>query len=291
MTSTRGFSLTDLGLLVMAMIWGVNYSVVKYGETLLGPLPYNALRLTIASIALLVIAQAMRLQMPTRRTTVILLALGVIGNGAYQYFFIEGIDRTRAADTALLVSASPALMALLGRALGTEKIPLRGFFGIALSMAGIGLVVYGSRDTGGTSSIGGDLLVLAGSLCWAIYGVLLKPYTHDVGGIQLSALTMVGGTVPLVAVSAPALMHAPWGRVPYAVWLAALYSSLGALVIAYLLWYRGLRILGPTRAGIYGNLQPVIALLVAWAMLSEVPTAWQVGGTACIMSGLVVTRA
>ena len=291
-TPRPGVWLTDLGLLGMATIWGVNYSVVKYGATLLGPLAYNGFRLTIASIALLVVARAMREPMPSRRVALALLGLGVIGNGAYQYFFIEGIARTRAADAALIASASPVMMALIGQARGTEHVPAKRFAGIALSIAGIALVVTGSQhDAAGTSSIAGDLLVLTGSLCWAVYAVLLKPFTHDVSGIRLSALTMVGGTIPLVAVAAPSLIHAPWTSVPATVWFAALYSSLGALVIAYLLWYRGLRVLGPTRAAIYGNLQPVIALLVAWALLSEVPTVWQVGGTACIMSGLLVTRA
>jgi drug/metabolite transporter (DMT)-like permease len=40
----------------------------------------------------------------------------------------------------------------------------------------------------------------------------------------------------------------------------------------------------------YGNLQPVIAMLVAWASLREVPTAWQVLGAVCITSGLILAR-
>ena len=42
--------------------------------------------------------------------------------------------------------------------------------------------------------------------------------------------------------------------------------------IAYLFWYRGLRVLGPTRTAVYGNLQPVIAIIVAWLFLKEAPT-------------------
>ena len=69
-----------------------------------------------------------------------------------------------------------------------------------------------------------------------------------------------------------------------------LYSGLGALVLAYLFWYRGVRQLGPTRTAMYGNLQPVIALGVAWLSLGEVPTIFQAAGAVLILGGLVLTR-
>jgi drug/metabolite transporter (DMT)-like permease len=220
-----------------------------------------------------------------------LLALGVLGNGIYQFFFVEGIARTSASDTALVVAASPAIIALIGRVRGVDRVSARGATGIALSIGGIGLVVLGStRAVSGHSSLLGDLLVLCGSISWSVYTVLLKPYTERVSGVQLSALTMVGGAVPLVIVAWPAIAGAHWPAVPVSGWLAVLYSGVFALVIAYFFWYRGVRVIGPTRTAMYTNLQPVIAVLVAWLMLSEWPTPWQGVGAACIMGGLVLTR-
>ena len=66
---------------------------------------------------------------------------------------------------------------------------------------------------------------------------------------------------------------------------------LGSLVIAYAFWYRGVRIIGPTRTAMYSNLQPLIAVLVAWAMLGEVPTLLQIAGAVSIMGGLLLSRA
>jgi drug/metabolite transporter (DMT)-like permease len=74
-------------------------------------------------------------------------------------------------------------------------------------------------------------------------------------------------------------------------WRAALFfSGLGALVLAYLFWYRGVRVLGPTRTAMYSNLQPVIALLIAWPALSEVPTLIQGAGAVTIIAGVILTR-
>ena len=87
------------------------------------------------------------------------------------------------------------------------------------------------------------------------------------------------------------MTHTDWAHFPTAGWAAITYSALGALVLAYYFWYRGVRILGPTRTSMYSNLQPIVAVLVAWPMLGEQPTRFQGIGAVCIMSGLLLTRA
>lgn len=285
-----GVWLTDALLLSMALIWGLNYAVVKFGVRTFAPLAFNGLRVTLAAVALLLIAVlTVRERWPSRSDVVRLLALGTLGNGVYQIFFIEGVARTRAGTAAIVLAASPAVIALIGRLRGSERTSPRSVAGIALSIGGVALVMATGRSGGGDTVLGG-LLVLAGCLCWATYNVLLEPFTHRVHGVQLSALTMVGGAVPLLLISAPSLASTAWGSASPATWGAVAYSGLAALVVAYLFWYRGVRVLGPTRTAMYGNLQPVIALGFAWLALGEVPTLAQAAGTIAIMSGIVLTR-
>src|SRR5690348_14103488 len=103
MSSPPGVWMTEAGPVAMAPIWGVNYSVVKYGTTLVEPLAYNGVRLAIAAIVLAVTVAFGGKPLPNRRTVVTLLGLGLLGNGIYQWFFIEGISRTRASNAALVV--------------------------------------------------------------------------------------------------------------------------------------------------------------------------------------------
>ncbi|HEY5218437.1 MAG TPA: DMT family transporter [Gemmatimonadaceae bacterium] len=284
--------LTDLSLVLMALIWGVNFSVVKYGTEQLSPLAFNGARVLLAALALSALAFRPGRPRVSRRDALMLLALGVLGNGVYQWLFIEGVALTRAGDAALVVAASPALIAIAGRMLGVERVRTRSVVGIALSIVGIGFVVYsGARVVVKGASAAGDLLVLAGSVSWAVYTVLLTPYTRRVDGITLSAYTMIGGALLLEVLAAPEMARLNWSAVSAGGWAAILYSGLGALVIAYLFWYRGVRVIGPTRSAMYSNLQPLFALAVAWAMLGEIPTVWQGTGAAFIMGGLLLTRA
>jgi drug/metabolite transporter (DMT)-like permease len=293
------FGVTDISLLLMALIWGVNYTSVKYGTGLIAPLAFNGVRVALAAVALVLVAQIgsgvfgiEREGWPSKRDTIALLLLGTLGNGLYQILFVEGIALTRASDAALLISASPAYIAIIGRLRGTERVSSRGVVGIALSILGMALVVVGTTGDGGDhrATLIGDLILLISALCWSVYTVYLQPYTHRIGGIHLSAVTMIGGLVPLLAVAAPAMLATHWNALPWRAWGSITYSGLFALVIAYLFWYHGVRVLGPTRTAMYSNLQPVFAVAVAWLVLGEAITGWQVAGAVSIISGLLLTR-
>ena len=291
--SRSSIVLAEVAVVVMALIWGINYSVIKFGTTAIRPVAFNGVRVALAAVALLVIAALWGGARPSRRNALALLALGALGNGIYQLFFAEGIARTRAGEAALVVGASPALIALLGRITGVERVERRGLIGIALSIFGVGLIVFG-RATGGSAPEGGllfgDLLVLCGSVCWAVYTVLLVPYTRRLSGFWVIALSMTGGSIVLLAVGASAILAIDWTAVRPAAWAAIIYGGLGGLVVAYILWYRGVKVLGPTRTALFSNLQPFIALVVAWITLREVPTAWQSVGAATIVGGVLLTR-
>jgi len=277
----------------MAAIWGVNYSVIKYGVGLMTPVAYNAVRVALAALVLLGIAFVWGGPAPSRRDVLALLALGALGNGVYQIFFAEGLARTRAGEAALVVGASPALIALFGRFMGVERITARGALGIALSIFGVGLVVLGSATGHGAGSGGslfGDFLVICGSICWAIYTILLVPYSQRLSGFWIIAMSLLGGSIVLLTVGARAIVAQDWSAFPVPGWIALVYSGLGGLVIAYLFWYRGVKVLGPTRTALFANLQPFIALLVAWITLHETPTAWQAVGAGTIVGGVLLTR-
>src|SRR3954454_2529640 len=93
-SSTRpGDFVTDSLLVAMAAIWAINYTVAKYGTRTVPPLAYNAVRIVMATIVLLVIGQLRSSERPSRGDIVALLVIGVLGNGLYQFCFIEGLAR------------------------------------------------------------------------------------------------------------------------------------------------------------------------------------------------------
>jgi drug/metabolite transporter (DMT)-like permease len=289
--AVQGFGLTDAGLVLMATIWGVNYSVVKAGLQAMTPLSFTAVRMVAAAIVLVVIARFVRETWPDRHETRRLLLLGLLGNGFYQLLFISGLARTRAGVAALIVAAGPAWIAILSRLLGREHVSRLGWTGIGLQLIGV-LCVVGSTQKfeGGQSGLLGALLIALGSIAWALYSILLQPYTQRSHGLHLSAITLASGAAMMALVGLPDLLRLDWGAVSVTGWLSVAYSALLAMVVGYLLFYRGVRVLGPTKTSMYGNLQPIVALAVAWLLLHETPTSWQLLGAGFIMAGLLVSR-
>ncbi|MDQ4079393.1 MAG: DMT family transporter [Gemmatimonadota bacterium] len=282
---------TDALLVMMAIIWGVNSSVMKAATNVMPPLVFNAARLGLAAIALVALALGVRGSSLTRRDVAALLGLGLIGTGLYQFFMIEGLARTRAGTTALILASGPAFVAVFGRLLGVERITRRAQVGILLSMAGIALVALTlPAELTRRASLLGNLLVLVGCIGWSLFTVLIKSYTNRLDGRLITAITVVGGTIPLSLIAIPEIQDVAWESLSLATWGAIVYAGLASMVIAYLFWNRGVRLLGPTRTSMYGNLQPLFALTAAWLMLGERPIVWQLIGAVGIIGGVILTR-
>lgn len=274
----------------MAVIWGVNFSVVKYGTQVMEPLAYNALRMSLGCAVLLALA-AWR---PGKRASSAdrwrLMLLGVLGHCVYQILFISGIARTRAGTASLMVAVSPAAVALVARLFGHDKLTPRAMIGLALSIVGVFLVLGGTVSTDGSSHLAGDLMILGAVGCWAFYTNWLVSLTQRVDAVQVAAWTLVGGVVPLTLLALPQLGRVEWLAITPLTWASVFYSGILAMVVAYLLWYRGVHRIGPTRTSMFGNLQPIVAILVAWIALGEQPTWYQGAGAATVLGGLYLSR-
>lgn len=282
---------TDVLLLLMATIWGVNFSVIKYGTRFIAPLAFNGTRIPIAAATQFGLATAMRLERVPAALAWRLIMLGMLGNGAYQVLFILGVVRTRVATAALIIAATPAFIAILGRLLGTEQLTARQWWGIALQIVGCSTVVMGSASgSSGADSFAGGALLLGAAFSWALYSVMLRRLNARVHVVQLGGYTMLGGALVTSVVALPAMMETEWSALPLPAVGAILYSAIGAMVFAYLFWYRGLRVLGATRTAVYSNLQPVIAAIVAYLAFHEIPTIPQAIGATFVISGLLLTR-
>jgi drug/metabolite transporter (DMT)-like permease len=287
-----GFGTIDLLLLLMAAIWGANFFAVQYGTAHMPGLAFNTARLALGGgVMLLIVVLTNRDPWPSRADTIRLLAYGVIGNGIYQYLFVQGLSRARGGSASLILAASPAALALLGWATRTEKMSRFLVGGVALSVLGVSMVMLGDNAAQGSggSWLGSVYLSLA-VVAWAVYATLLRPLTQRVNGLQLTLLTLVGGLVPLGVLTRADVMATSWGMVTWRTWAAMAYAGIGAIVVAYLIYYHGLKKLGATRTSLYANLQPFVAILVAWQFQNDRPTLWQIMGFLCITGGLLLAR-
>lgn len=287
----RDVLITEALLVVMSIIWGMNFTVMKYGTDVLAPFAYNGVRLVIGSVVMYGILYTRRLPRLPWTDVRALMLLGSLGTGLYQLFFISGLAMTRAGTASLVIASSPAVIAIIGRFLGVENVNSRAWWGIALSITGIAFVILSSADSSeGQASVLGDLLILASVVCWSFYTHLMRPYTQRIDGIQIATWSLIGGTIPVFLIAIPAIARADWHGVVPLTWAAIFYSGIGSMGIAYLFWYRGVRVIGSTRTAMFSNLQPIVALGASWPLLGERPTLMQGVGAVAVFGGLLLTR-
>jgi drug/metabolite transporter (DMT)-like permease len=107
----------------------------------------------------------------------------------------------------------------------------------------------------------------------------------------MTAWTLWIGAIGICIVGLPATLRFSLDSVRWTTWLAVVYAGALSIGLAYLIWYHGVRALGNTRTAAYSNLTPVVALVVAWLWLGEVPALGQLTGAAVIIAGVWLVQA
>jgi drug/metabolite transporter (DMT)-like permease len=292
-TARGAFGLIDLMLLAMVLIWGINFAVVKAALAEMTPLSFNSIRFLLASALTLFSLKLIEGNVGfAKRDGWRLLGLGLIGNTCYQLLFINGINRTTAGNSALLLATTPIFVSFIGAAFGLERVGKLAQVGVLLSFAGIFMIIVGSGKELGLAkeAIGGDVLVLIGASAWSLYTVLSKPMLSRYSALKLTALAMAAGTPFIVLFSIPQLLAQDWAAVSWQGWLGLFFSGSMAIALGYIIWNSGVSKVGGTRTAVYSNLPPVIAAIFAWLTLGETITAFMVVGAVMIFFGIYLTR-
>ena len=278
-------------MLLVCLIWGMNFSVTKSAFDQLPPLPFTAIRFAVSSLLLWGIIRLTEgsARLP-REALVKLVVLGLVGNSFYQLAFMLGLARTTATNSALILSTVPTVVAVIAGALGLERITARMWCGIGLGTIGVVLVIA-TRGVGfDRATFAGDLLTVLAVLCWAGYTVGLRRVPQGVSPLRVTAITTIAGTPVLVLTGLPGVLRLDWSEVGMDAWLAVAYSSVLSLVVAYLLWNRSVKAIGGARTAIYMCLTPVVAVFGAWLLLGERPHPLQGVGAVFIILGVLLTR-
>jgi drug/metabolite transporter (DMT)-like permease len=281
----------DLGMLLVCLIWGLNFSITKLALEQIPPLPFTAVRFVISSLLLWLILRMV--EGPVRLTPQslkILVLLGLLGNTCYQLAFTLGLDLTAATNSALILSTVPTVVAVLAGALGLERITGRMWSGIVLGTIGVVLVIA-TRGVGfRMGTLLGDILTVVAVLCWAGYTVGLRKVQPGITPLRVTTITTIAGTPGLLLAGIPGMVRLDWGGVELKAWLGLAYAAVLSLVVAYLLWNRSVKAVGGTRTAIYMCVTPLFAVAGAWLLLGERPHPLQGVGAVLIVIGVLLTR-
>ena len=236
-----------------------------------------------AAVLALVAGPARFVSLPARRTLPALV-VGGVGQALVGGLTLSALRYVTAATLAFLFYTYPAWIALLAVLRGTERVDRRRAAALALSFAGIVLMVGAPQRA--QIAWPGVLLGLGGALTYALY----VPFLHrlEAGTSPVVAATFVTAGAAVVFLVVASLDRTLTARLAPAAWGAAAGLALVCTVLAFVVFLRGLATLGPVRAAIVSTVEPFWTAALGAAALDQPLTAGTLAGGALVAAAVLV---
>lgn len=274
-----------IALLVLSILWGYNWVVMKNALVDAGAFQFGALRTFLGAVCLLGLIIILRRPIRPKEIPT-LIVLGLLQTSGFTGLIIWALVEGGAGKTAILTYTMPFWVMVMAWPLLGEKIQGTQWLAALLSVMGIVFILDPLHL--GADQFSMTLAVLAG-ISWALAVMLAKKLHQrapDLDLLSLTAWQMLFGSIPIVVaaflVPAPAIN---W--TPYFIG-AVIFNAVLCNALAWLLWLYALQRLEAGVASMVTLLAPVIGVLAAWVELSEQPSHGELWGILFIIVSLVI---
>jgi drug/metabolite transporter (DMT)-like permease len=284
----RRIHAVDLMLLGTVLLWALNSTVTRYVLTHgFHPLAYATIRYGAAT------ALFWAFTFSRERTFRIALRdlryVGIAAVAIYcnQLCFVYSIDKTTAATVTLFLGITPIFIALIASVVGLERLTRDFWLATAVSIVGVGFVASGSGGFSG--NLVGDALAIGTAATWGAYSVAIAPLMRRYSPFRISSLVLVLGWIPLAITGAHQTAQQTF-HFHALMWLAFGFAVIGPLFLTNILWFTALDRVGPSRASLFSNLQPLFGVGFALVLLGEHLTRWELVGGVAILGAVLAER-
>jgi drug/metabolite transporter (DMT)-like permease len=273
-----------LRLLALGAIWGGSFVFIRKLSPEFGALPTATGRVLIGGLVLLVYLKLAGIELEFRQYWRSYCVVAALSCAIPFSLFAFAAQHIPAAFSAIFNSSTSLFVAVLAIFWLSEAFTLRKLAGLMLGISGVFLVAYrGGTDTD-TLFYVAVAACLGASLCYALVGIFVRNFLQSAPApavASCSQLIAAAVLLPLCLIDQPGQMNGTLAL--NLVGLAVLSSA-----IAYLLYYRLIADVGPTRALTVTFLQPVFAMLWGAIFLGESITAVMLLGCGLVLAGTVL---
>lgn len=274
---------SSLALLVLlAALWGGSFVFMRVAAPALGPLPLAYARVSLAAIALLLLAFAQRRVPPLRTRWREFAVLGAVNSAAPFALFSFAALHVPASTAAILNATSPFFAAVAAAYWLGDALTWRKVAGMALGFAGVATLVGWHPEALTTNVALALAACLVGALCYALGGVYAKRTLADVPSRALACASQVMAAVALMPLLPFTTVPGP---VTPAVIACVVALALVSTALAYLIYFKLIADAGPQRALTVTFLIPLFGVLWGFLFLGEPVTAGMLAGGALVVAG------
>ncbi len=285
----------NAGAFVAAVLFGSSVVAVRVTVQEVPPLSLAVLRFGQGGLLLvfvLLLVGGRNVLRVKWRDLPLLVLLGAIFFAVFPVTFNASLRLIEASRGALLLATIPLWSALLARISRSERLAPRQFVGVLISLAGVGLALAerGAGGQGGLQTLAGDALMLVTALCGAAYGVLAQRAFARYAALTVTAYAMVLGTLLLLPAAVAEGLVGVLPRQDRQTVALLLFLGVFGGALGFFLWTFALTRLTPTQVAVYINLNPLVAMVLAAALLAERLTLVFAAGFGVVLVGVLLVN-
>jgi drug/metabolite transporter (DMT)-like permease len=273
-----------------AFFWGITFICTKHLGLYFSSLEILFIRYLIA-YALLWCMHPHALRIKNLKQEGMILLCGLTGALVYQYLENLSVSYTTAASVSFICAITPICTALLAWLFLKERVRMRTWLGMAISLIGVFFICFGDAGRIETGLMG-DLIMLGGIWLWSVYSVLIK----KVGDFGYAGLAVTRRIFFYALVFMLPFMIKSFGTMPYGaltrldVFPNLLFLGAIASAICFSTWNRSVDLLGATTTSLYLFATPLITLVAELIYARSLPGFFSLLGMGITLVGLGISE-
>lgn len=286
--------ITYFNLTLTTLFWGGTFIAGRLLADSLPPVSSSFLRFTIASIALLCIVLFVEKKLPIPKVTqwIPLSLLGLTGVFFYNIFFFTGLKHITAGRASLIIAFTPLTITILATLFSSERMNIKQLGGVLISLAGALLVISNGQlqmlFKGGFGP--GEKALLGCVFSWSLYSIIGRSVMNSLSPLTAVCYSSIIGTLFLAIPIFRGNLFRSFFSLSSTDWMSLGYLGVFGTAIGFSLYYKAIKKIGTTRAGIFINMVPVFALLLSWLFLHETVQPTVLIGGFLILTGVTTTN-
>jgi len=283
--------ITYLALALAVVFWGFSFVATKIALQGFTPFTLVFLRFAAASIFFLLLLRQYRLPRLTIRQKGQLAVLAIFQPGLYFAFETIGLQYTSATTTSLIIATIPVTVLILSMIFLKERLRPVNALGVAISLVGVSLLIFGGNDAGGQGgSLFGDLLIFGAVFSAAIYMIITRRLGQSIPPLQITAMQIIFGAAIFFPLFLRDLPRMQWHTIPADSFIALVALTLFATIGAFFCYNYALSRIPAARAAVCINAIPLVTTFGKWLLLGEQLSPLQGAGGIVVLGAVYLAN-
>jgi drug/metabolite transporter (DMT)-like permease len=271
---------------VSSALGGIALGATRFVIGNTDPITLGAFRYGVGFVFLVPVALTLGRRWPRGKDWLGVALLGLLFFGIFPVIYNLSLAYTTAARSALALSTLPLLTMVVGAALGIEGLTARKTLGVLIAVGGVAVALAAGLTQAPEGAWRGDLVMVAGAFCMALYNVWSRPFIARSGPFEFVTAGMGVGAVCLALIAGAQGGFAAAAAFGAPQWLAILYLGIFGAALNFYLWVFALERTTPTRVANTITVNPVTASLVAALLVHEAIGLDLVIGVLAVIGGI-----